>query len=198
MKGRVARYALGASVLAIAAFLLHQRWRPMQPPPSLTFLFENPIAEAFVGRELLLRRLGLAPGMRVLDAGCGPGRVTTPLARAVGPDGEVYALDGRRVMLEKLRRRVREEGLSNALAGEVGFDRILLGMVLGEVRDKRAALGQLHAPLKSGGVLLITETSGDPDYRLPAAVRREAAGFRLVRRFGGFPAYTLDFEKATP
>jgi len=70
-------------------------------------------------------------------------------------------------------------------------------MVLGEVRDRRSAVRELYAALAPGGVLSITEVFGDPDYRRPATVRREAeeAGFRLVERFGRFPAYTLNFEK---
>ncbi len=201
------RYAVGAVALSAALAFLRQRRQPMAHPPRLTFLFENPLVGAFVGPERLLGRLDLAPGMRVLDAGCGPGRLTIPLSKAVGPGGEVIALDGQREMLEKLKRRLDEENITNVrplLAGlgegtfrEGGFDRIVLAMVLGEVRDRGAALRELYAALRPGGVLSVTEIFGDPDYRRPATVRREveAAGFRLVRRFGGFPAYTLDFQK---
>jgi SAM-dependent methyltransferase len=82
---KVLLYALAG--LAVAA-LLRQRRRPIPHPPRLTFLFENRLVGAFVGPGHLISRLDLAPGMRVLDAGCGPGRLTIPLARAVGPDGE--------------------------------------------------------------------------------------------------------------
>jgi ubiquinone/menaquinone biosynthesis C-methylase UbiE len=193
--------------LAMAAFL-RQRRRPIPHPPRLTFLFENPVVGAFVGPGRLIERLELAaPGMRVLDAGCGPGRLTVPLAKAVGPGGEVVALDGQRGMLEKLAKRLEAEGVTNVRplrAGlgegalrERGFDRIVLAMVLGEVRDRGAAVRELYAALKPGGILSVTEIFGDPDHRRPATVRCEveAAGFRLARRFGGFPAYTLNFEK---
>jgi ubiquinone/menaquinone biosynthesis C-methylase UbiE len=110
-------------------------------------------------------------------------------------------------MLEKLERRLKAEGITNVralraglgegLVREGGFDRVVLAMVLGEVRDRGAALRELYAALKPGGVLSVTEIFGDPDYRRPATVRREveAASFRLARRFGGFPAYTLNFER---
>jgi len=70
-------------------------------------------------------------------------------------------------------------------------------VVLGEVRDRGAALRGLFAAPRPGGVLSVTEIFGDPDYSRPATVRGEveAAGIRPVRRFGGLPAYTLNFER---
>jgi ubiquinone/menaquinone biosynthesis C-methylase UbiE len=202
------RHSLAAVVVLCAALaLVRQRRRPMMHPPRLTFLFENPIVNAFVGPERLIQRLDLAPGMRVLDAGCGPGRLTIPLTRAVGPGGEVVALDGQREMLEKLQKRLEAEGIGNVRTvrgvlgegalGEGRFDRVVLAMVLGEARDRREAACEIYAALVPGGVLSVTEIFGDPDHRRPSSIRREVetAGFRLARRFGGFPAFTLNFEK---
>ncbi len=154
-----------------------------------------------------MERLDLAPGTRVLDAGCGPGRLTIPLAKAVGEEGRIVALDSQRAMLDRLERKLISEDLSNVRLVEAGlgeralerddFDRVVLAMVLGEVRDRASALREIRASLRPGGVLSVTEVVGDPDYHRPATVRREVedAGLRLVAKYGGFPAYTLNFEK---
>ena len=54
----------------------------------------------------LLERAGVAPGMRVLDAGCGSGEVTVEPARLVGADGHVTAIDADQVLLERAGERV--------------------------------------------------------------------------------------------
>jgi SAM-dependent methyltransferase len=204
---RILLYALQGVVGLAIAGLLWQRQRPIPIPPTLSFLFENPLVEAFAGSELLVERLDLAPGMRVLDAGCGPGRLTIPVARAVEPTGEIVALDSQRAMLEELEHRLEAESITNVRTLEAGlgeralerdaFDRVLLAFVLGEVRDREAAGRELYAALRPGGILSVTEGFGDPDYRRPISVRREVepAGFELVERFGGFPVYTLNFRR---
>ena len=110
-------------------------------------------------------------------------------------------------MLEKLQKRLEAEGIGNVrpvravlgegALGEGRFDRVVLAMVLGEARDRRGAAREVYAALVPGGVLSVTEIFGDPDQRRPSTIRREveAAGFRLARSFGGFPAFTLNFEK---
>ena len=204
---RIRAYALAGAGSVLVAFFLRQRRRPIMHPPPLAFLFENPLTETFVGTETLIERLDARPGMRILDAGCGPGRLTLPLAEVVGPAGGIVALDGQPAMLTKLDERLREYGATNVLPllarlgegelNEEGFDRAVLTMVLGEVRNRRAALQELHGSLKPGGILSVTEAFGDPDYRRPSTVRREVEGFgfRVVERFGGFPVYTLNFER---
>ena len=43
--------------------------------------------------EKLLREVGIKKGQTVLDFGCGKGNYTIPVAKIVGQDGFVYALD---------------------------------------------------------------------------------------------------------
>ena len=45
------------------------------------------------GNEMLLAPLGLGPGARVLDYGCGPGFMALGMARLIGSTGRVYGVD---------------------------------------------------------------------------------------------------------
>lgn len=63
------------------------------------------------GRRVAIRALGLRPGQRVLDVGCGSGLNIPELAAAVGPDGEVVGVDRSPQMLEVARRKVERLGL---------------------------------------------------------------------------------------
>jgi arsenite methyltransferase len=57
--------------------------------------------------------LGLRPGMVVGDLGPGAGHFTLRLARAVEPDGVVYALDARQSILDDLRRVAEDREITN-------------------------------------------------------------------------------------
>lgn len=154
-----------------------------------------------------LDRLDLSPGMRVIDVGCGPGRLTIPVAKALEPDGEVVALDIQEGMLERIRKRSDAAGLRNIqpIRGGIGqveiesnsFDRALLVTVLGEIPDREAALREIYRILKPGGVLSITEIFPDPHYQTRSTVRTlcEAAGFQLAKEFGHVLAFTMNFVK---
>lgn len=58
---------------------------------------------------VMLERIGVAPGWRCLDLGCGPGGILELLSRRVGPEGRVVGFDADPVFLEHARSR----GLGN-------------------------------------------------------------------------------------
>ena len=68
--------------------------------------------------ENALRLAGLRPGMRVLDAGCGPGDVSFIAARLVGPTGTVLGVDAAPEMIELARARAAEQGLSTCTSSK--------------------------------------------------------------------------------
>ena len=120
------------------------RKRAFPCPAFLAWLVDNPVARRRATTVLGL--LELAPGMSVLDAGCGPGRLAVPIAAAVGPQGRVLAVDMQPRMLEKARAKAAAAGFANVEFLQAGlgegrvpadrFDRALLSWVLGEILDR--------------------------------------------------------------
>ena len=194
-------------LIFVASRLLSRRFS--FPCPSwLSWIVEldNPLAGSQKAEDIV-RRLGLQPGMRVLDAGCGPGRVTVPLARAVGATGEVVALDVQAEMIRKAKEKAAAAGLENiafvnaALGqgnlGENRFDRGLLVTVVGEIPDRQSALAEIFRAVKPGGILSVTEMIFDPHYQSRKTILRltAGAGFREKAFFGNRMAYTLHLER---
>lgn len=174
-------------------------------PTSITWLLDNPFTAGY--HAAVISRLKLSAGFYVLDAGCGPGLLTVPIARAVGPKGRVLALDVQEGMIRKAKEKVAEAALTNVdfLVGGLGqgklpnswFDRALLVTVLGEIPDRVGALKEIYASLKPGGFLSVTEVLPDPHYqplRRVAALARQV-GFQVRDRHGSWFAYTVNLEK---
>jgi ubiquinone/menaquinone biosynthesis C-methylase UbiE len=168
---------------------------------------DNPLARE--QRALtIVRRLNLQPGMTVLDAGCGPGRVTIPLARAVGADGKVVAIDIQEKMLQRARAKAEAAGVKNIefrlRSIEPGalersqYDCALLVTVLGEIPDRTSALREISRSLKPGGILSLTEIMFDPHYQSRRSILSSAAqaGLREKAFFGNRLAFTLHLEHA--
>ncbi len=202
---------LGLVALVVLVSLLWRVFSNRQALPCPSWLgwmveLDNPFTRVNHAR-FIVNHLGLEPGMTVLDAGCGPGRVTIPLAEAVGPRGEVVALDVQDEMLARVRVKAGAAGLQNVrtLQAELGqgdlpldgLDRAVLVSVLGEVPKQAAALREIYDALKPGGVLSITEVIFDPHFQRREPVERltEAAGFTQKAFLGKRLAYTMHVEK---
>ena len=112
-------------------------------------------------RRQALLRVGLAPGMSLLDAGAGTGAVAAAAQEIVGTRGRVVALDPSLGMLGRaaargVRRRVR--GVAEALPFPAGrFDRLSMGFALRHVADLRATFAEYRRVLTPGGALLLLE-----------------------------------------
>lgn len=61
-----------------------------------------------------LRLFPPAPGMRVLDVGCGFGDTTQQIAALVGPEGEAVGVDAASNFIDTARRETAEMGVVNA------------------------------------------------------------------------------------
>lgn len=201
----------GIIVLVIVAWLVWRfasRRHELPCPVWLRWLVEmdNPFTETNRA-DVILRHLELQPGMSVLDIGCGPGRLTVPAARQVGPQGKVVAVDLQPGMLRRAQEKAQAAELHNIQFLQAGVgdgkletglaDRALLVTVLGEIPNREAALREVFAALKPGGTLSVTEIIFDPHFQSRETVLRltGAAGFREKAFFGNRIAFTLNLEK---
>ena len=111
----------------------------------------------------------LAPGQRLLDAGCGPGTITVDLAALVAP-GEVVALDREAGILDEVERLAGERGLSNlvTVVGDVytlefadaSFDVVHAHQLMQHLSDPVAALREMRRVARPGGLV----AARDADY----------------------------------
>ena len=110
-----------------------------------------------MGREVL-DRLDLNGDERVLDAGCGTGRVTAALVERL-PRGEVVAVDGSPAMVEAARERLGD-GVELRVADllelelERPVDAILSTATFHWVADHERLFARLRANLRPGGRLV--------------------------------------------
>jgi trans-aconitate 2-methyltransferase len=109
----------------------------------------------------VLERLPLQGHERVLDLGCGTGRITSELAGRV-PDGRVIALDRSPAMLSTARAWFHERGLrvplvhgdGAALPFRRAFDAIFSTATFHWIHDHNALFRSLITALKPGGRLV--------------------------------------------
>lgn len=114
--------------------------------------------------EGVLRKLGVAPGMTVVDLCCGDGYFTAPLAKLV--EGRVYAVDLDPAMLERARAEVARAGATvrkwiradaRDLAGLFpdNVDVVLLANTFHGVPDKTGLARGVAAVLEAGGTFAV-------------------------------------------
>lgn len=123
---------------------------------------------------------GLRPGQRVLEAGCGAGRLTSYLANAVGPAGKVLALDSSPAMLARavdrnLPRHVRLVQAS-AMAiptADARYDHVVCFHALPHFPDLGAALAEMARVLVPCGSLWIRHLA---PRRVVNTIHAEAGG----------------------
>jgi len=110
------------------------------------------------------------PGMTAMDFGCGMGMFALAMARLVGDEGQVIAVDLQQKMLDVLQRRARKAGVSERIrlhrceADAIGLDEpvdfALAFYSAHEAPDLRRLLVEIHALVRPQGSFLVVEPVG--------------------------------------
>ena len=139
-------------------------------------------------REFLasaFRRAGIAPGMRVLDLGCGVGDAAMLAADFVGPSGSVVGIDRDASSVAWGNKRVAEAGYKNIrfqtvefhkFADSAPFDALVGRFILLYLPDPAAVLRHLSQHLRPGAAIAFME----PDFTVESRTFPDLPQFKNV------------------
>jgi ubiquinone/menaquinone biosynthesis C-methylase UbiE len=128
--------------------------------------FKFRLRDFFRPRMDILKEIGIKPGDRVLDYGCGPGGYIVPLAKLTGPAGKIYALDIQPLALEMVQNIVAKKRLTNVETirsdcrnglPDNSIDVVLLYDILHHLSNREEVLKELHRALKQNGILSVSD-----------------------------------------
>jgi len=124
----------------------------------------------FTDPETLVYNLGIEDGNVVADFGCASGFFSLPIAKKIGEEGVVYALDILPQSLELIISQAKTAGLNNIIAKRVNLEKeggsklpdescdwVIMKNMLFQNRDKLVILAEARRVLKVGGKALIIE-----------------------------------------
>ncbi|MBT5709384.1 class I SAM-dependent methyltransferase [Verrucomicrobia bacterium] len=155
----------------------------------------------------LIKALKVTKGMKIADIGAGSGYFSRRLARSIGKDGLVYAVDIQPEMLEILGANMKKAGLENfrpILGGEKdpklpdeSVDLVLMVDVYHEFSYPHEMMTAIYKALKPGGRVAFVEYRGEDSWvpikplhkMTQAQVKREAEaqGFTWIETLNVLP-----------
>lgn len=163
--------------------------------------------------SLMLANLGVKRGMTICDMGCGNGFYSLQLAKMVGPDGKILAVDIQPEMIKFLKERAEKEGVENIEPiqgtlidpklpeGEV--DLILCVDVYHEFSHPEHMLRAMRKSLAPKGLLALVEYRGEdrdvpikPEHKMTKKqIMKELPpmGLKLAKEFDKLPWQHLMF-----
>ncbi|MGB7950439.1 MAG: methyltransferase domain-containing protein [Candidatus Binatia bacterium] len=153
-------------------------------------------------RDRVIQSLEIRPGERVADLGSGSGYFVFALAKAVGPDGQVYAVDVDQEMNDLVAERAKTEGAGNVqvilarpddpLLPANGVDLIFTSNTYHHIKNRVSYLTNLRKYIRPKGRIAIIEFDRRSwfaglwkHYTPKEFIKREMeqAGYRLLREF---------------
>ena len=176
-----------------------------RPAPEWIARLERPERIATLKIDYIVSKLDLRPGQVVADIGAGPGVISLPMAKAVAPNGKVYAVDIDQAFIDHITMRAQEQGIANVkpILGKVtdpslpaaDVDVALFHDVLHHIKDRAEYLRSTAKYVKPGGRIAIVELDpktgshrNEPELQITkdqAKAWLAADGFRPVQEFDG-------------
>jgi ubiquinone/menaquinone biosynthesis C-methylase UbiE len=124
----------------------------------------------FADPQLIVDQLEISPGMIVADFGCGAGFFSLPIAKKVGEEGKVYALDVLPDKLESVESQAKTLNLTNIITQRVNLeilggskleaesvDWVIMKDMLFQNKGKDKILAEAKRILKKDGQALVIE-----------------------------------------
>jgi len=209
--------ALKVILIVLGAFLMRQALirviRKLSHIPAPAFIgrfLDSDVRRWLQPPDKIIERSSIRQGMTVMELGCGSGAFILFVARVVGEQGKVYAVDIQPAMLNQLERKlarpenqdIKNIELKQADAYDLpfedgAFDLVYMVTVLQEIPDRARALREIRRVLKPGGILAVTEFLPDPDYPWRSTTIKvcQREGFVLDDNLGNLWNYTVRFKK---
>lgn len=124
----------------------------------------------FLDPQSIFRHVGVGAGMVVADLGCGTGYLSLPLAKRVGSEGKVYAVDVRKDTLSAIHDRAMTASLQNVqtvwadleMAGstriqDASVDIAFLVNIFFQLEDKKTPFAEAKRIVKKGGKIVVVD-----------------------------------------
>ena len=147
--------------------------------------------------EAQVRAVGIQPGWRVLDAGCGAGNFLPWLADLVGPGGSIAALDLAPDNIAVVEARLADWRLPTPVEARVGsvtalpyaddaFDALWCANTSQYLTDDElaTALAEMRRVVRPGGLVAIKDTDPAVTHMLPAPPALELRNRAAAARAG--------------
>ncbi|MFA5994012.1 MAG: methyltransferase domain-containing protein [Parcubacteria group bacterium] len=135
-------------------------------------------AVEFIKPEAVIQEIGIADSSVVADFGCAGGYFSLPIAKKIGENGVVYALDILPQSLEMVAGYAKTMGLTNIITKRVNLEKeagstlkeascdwVIMKNMLFQNKDKKIIIKEAIRILKQGGKILIIEWD-DKDFSI--------------------------------
>ncbi len=151
--------------------------------------------------EKVLDAIKIKPGESLCDLGAGNGYFTLRMAKRVGAEGKVFAVDIQKEMLDLLKKRQEEAGIKNIVPILSTFkdsklppnsvDLVLFVDVYHELSHPQEVMSSVHKAMKKNGRVVLVEYRGEdplvmikPRHRMlerQAIAELQAQGFKWIK-----------------